>query len=318
MSVDRSFVNAVERYLDEEAGDFTPAYADRVLAQTATTRQRSWWSSPERWLPMDLTMRRPLVAGTNMRTLAILAVIGLLIAAIAAYAVGTQHRLPPPFGLAAPGLIGTGLNGDLSVANPDGTGLRTIVTGPDQDEGINFSRDGTRIVFNRLQSDGTSMPMTADANGGGLRPLVDRPIGMAWWFDWSPAGDQVAIAYDVGGHSVLVLVRVDDPGNVRTLEFPGIDSAGYPTWRAPDGREIVFVGNPAGGPRAQLYRVHADGTGLVPVGPAYLSEYILFGLQVSPDGRLALYWNIENDSAGGTRAPRIHEVDLDTGDDHIA
>ena len=57
MSIDRAFVTSLERYLDDEAGEYTPAYADRVLAQTATTRQRPWWSSPERWFPMDLTVR---------------------------------------------------------------------------------------------------------------------------------------------------------------------------------------------------------------------------------------------------------------------
>ena len=85
-------------------GTASPGYLDEVLASTARAPQRPWWSSPERWLPVDLTMRRPRRPAIRPRVIALLVLLALLVASIAAYPPSrTRHRLPPPFGLAQNG-----------------------------------------------------------------------------------------------------------------------------------------------------------------------------------------------------------------------
>ena len=65
-------------------------YRDRVLQQTARTRQRPAWSFLERWLPMVDVARQPVLAQRlPWRTIGLgLVLIGLLVAMIAALVVG--------------------------------------------------------------------------------------------------------------------------------------------------------------------------------------------------------------------------------------
>ena len=76
---------------------------EAILAETRSVPQRPVWTFPSRWLPAALDG-----GGRGIRPLpvAILLVLAALIAAIAfAIGVGTQHRLPPPFGFARNGAI---------------------------------------------------------------------------------------------------------------------------------------------------------------------------------------------------------------------
>src|SRR5262245_30665197 len=98
-----------------------------VLVRTGRTRRRPGWLIPERWIPMQLTMRwRPVPALGP-----VVAVIALLIAlAIAIVIAGSQPRLPPPFGVAANGQIIFGANGDLFIRDTiDGADRRLVESG---------------------------------------------------------------------------------------------------------------------------------------------------------------------------------------------
>ena len=64
MTLNDGFERTVSDWLDEQAGQGMPSYLDETLARTTRTRQRPWWSSPERWLPMDMTTNLPM-AGTR-------------------------------------------------------------------------------------------------------------------------------------------------------------------------------------------------------------------------------------------------------------
>src|SRR5207342_2665865 len=53
MTTDDTFGQHLSAWLHEEAGHRVPDHLSEVLVQTAATRQRKWWTSPERWLPVD-------------------------------------------------------------------------------------------------------------------------------------------------------------------------------------------------------------------------------------------------------------------------
>jgi hypothetical protein len=315
MTEDR-FARTLNAWLEDDARARVPSHLDELLVHTVATRQRPWWSSPERWLPVNIAAARAVSPRVPVGGLLLAALLLILAAAALALIAGSQHRVPAPFGPARNGVIGTGANGDIVVANADGSGLRTVVSGPENDEGMTFSRAGTQFVFNRLLSEDTSQVMIANADGSNVRPLIDHPLGMAWWFDVSPSDHQVVVAYDTPGHRDLAVVDIDDPGNARTLVLPGIEKAGFPIFRAPDGKEIVFVGDPAGPHTAALYAVRPDGTGLHQVGPVYDVNDAYYSLDLTPDGKTAIYWNVDRD-ATGSFAVHIHELDVDSGADRI-
>ena len=91
-------------YLDGRATSQAPdGLLDAALGQIGATRQRPGWLVPERWFSAQATGRVARV----MRGGARLALVALLIAIAVAMVVivGSQRRLPPPFGLARPGLV---------------------------------------------------------------------------------------------------------------------------------------------------------------------------------------------------------------------
>ena len=101
-SVDR-FEATIAEWLDAESAYHLPDHLGEVVAQTAVTRQRPAWSSLERWLPMQSTLRvrarAQARAGIALLALAILAVVG-----IAMLATGSRRvQLAPPTGLARNG-----------------------------------------------------------------------------------------------------------------------------------------------------------------------------------------------------------------------
>ena len=48
--------------LDDLAEPHTPGYFDDLMAQTAGTSQRAAWTIRERWIPMIVFARQPVVA----------------------------------------------------------------------------------------------------------------------------------------------------------------------------------------------------------------------------------------------------------------
>src|SRR4051812_12251575 len=140
MTPEDVFVKDLERFLERRAGTPHAGYLAETLEQTSEASQVHWWSSPERWLPMDLTMRSSPMLRANPRALVLLALFALLVEAIGVYAIGTQHRLPPPFGLARNGEVVVGADGDLFVVDPVSGHRRILVGGPTFDFGPVFSR----------------------------------------------------------------------------------------------------------------------------------------------------------------------------------
>ena len=62
MTSERRFEQELPALLDDLFMGPMPTYRDRLLRQTARTRQRPAWSFLERWLPMVDVARQPVLA----------------------------------------------------------------------------------------------------------------------------------------------------------------------------------------------------------------------------------------------------------------
>ena len=134
MTTDQRFERDLPDLLADLYLGSTPDYRDDVLARTSRTRQRPAWTLPERWLPMDILERRRLLApNVPWRALAVIGLIGLLLAALLAAYAGTRPRLPAPFGPAANGVILYAKDGDIYVRGASGA-ARVLIGDKARDE----------------------------------------------------------------------------------------------------------------------------------------------------------------------------------------
>ena len=128
---------------------------ERALAAARQVSQRPAWAIPERWLPMQLTMQR----APTMRPVLLLATVALLIMALlgAAILIGSQRRLPEPFGPARNGAIAFVRDGDLFIADGLAGASRPLVSGAERDVAPAFSQQGDRIAFIRTVDEGIAL-----------------------------------------------------------------------------------------------------------------------------------------------------------------
>jgi Tol biopolymer transport system component len=313
-----SFDRRLSTWLEQDAQRRVPDHLAEVLVATRATRQRPAWSSLERWLPVELTLRNlPVTMGRGVRIAAVLAL--LLAAALLAYLVagGLRARVPSPYGLAENGLIASWRDGDIHVSAPDGTGDRVLIGGPTIDLAPSFSRDGTRLMFLREAEDATVTVMLAASDGTGVRQ-ISGPLRDADWFEWSPAGDAIA-AVHAGSNDRRVLSIIDPSGAkpMRTLDLSfSVDN--NVDWRAPNGHELVLTGRDQPGDAflPTVYAVALDGTVRV-VAPMAPHPFYYQELRLSADGRMAVFGAFEPlpGAPQSASAARIHVLDLVTGED---
>lgn len=239
---DESFDQLMTAWLDERAhGPDASPVLDAALARTNRTRPLPAWLLPERWIPRQLTTLFQPVP----RLAPILLLIGLLLlVAIAIFVVGSQRRLPPPFGLAAPGNVAFSADGNIWTANPDGSGRLQLTFDARTDFTPVFSRDGTRIGFKRLPEP-NSRPnwqewgdvMVADADGRNpivLDAMVHTPSPLIW-----SADDRFVIYSRIVDDKDQVFIAATDGSSTRQITTDPQGNWG-PTL-SPDGRTIAFV-----------------------------------------------------------------------------
>lgn len=291
----------------ETAAPRTPEYTTDIVQLTAAQRQRPRWTFLERWLPMSVITLVPRSARPfPWRTVGTLAVLALLLAAAVAVYVGSQNRLPAPFGLATNGLVAYTQDGDILTVDP-GTGARAWITsGNEEDREARWSLDGTRLAFLRGLPLGTPTPVMpaetviiVDRTGKVVaksQPIARIDIDA---FAWSPDGRSIVI----GGNSMLSMVDAND-GGVTRLEVGYLDLDVY--WRPGSDGEVLFHGVTADG-RQGLVVVDVDdpaeGRLLVPES----SQETLRPNGWTPDGRRLLYTRDESSGA------RLYVLDLPTG-----
>jgi len=277
---------------------------EAILARTRSVSQRPTWRFPGRWLPTALTGGRP---GLRPLPVALLLVLAALIAAIAyVISVGTQRRLPPPFGLAANGAIAydTGNGGRAYLADAGGSNPR-LLAGDGIERQPTFSPDGTRIVFysRPLQAPGASPDprgyefhiFLANADGSNAGPILG---GMTFRLDpftpptWSPDSRSIAFRGDADGVDQIWVVDVDG----RTPPAPitrGSATRSAPAW-SPDGHWIAYVESRPGNPVVNaLVVARPDGSGRVVLHAqdSVSPDEASFGesLRWSPDSRSIAY-----------------------------
>jgi len=207
---------------------------DVSLAAVDRTRQRPGWLIPEWWLLARISGRLTGPAHIAVRV----AIVALLVALLLAFGilVGSRHRLPPPIGLAKPGLITFDLGG-IFVVMPDGTGPRQLTPGPSDDRAT-WSPDGTAVAYESIQPDATSNLMVMSADGGRVVRLVDHLTNFGN-IVWSADSRRVAVSGRIAGtvDDHLYLAWADGSG---TTVLGGPDVTGQDPSFSPDGTEIAF------------------------------------------------------------------------------
>ncbi len=298
------FEDRLPDLLAELASPRTPDYFDDLLRAVERTPQRPAWRSPERWLPMGVIARSAPLGLPSWRPLIALLLLLLALAAGTVLVAGAfQHRLAPPFGLAA--------NGPIAFATTDGdilevdvaTGHTTgLVTGDTIDSAPWFFPDGGHLYFVRTTDAGDAL-LVANADGSGAHEVV--PAGqLGDDVEVSPSGDRLAIA----GNQERQTVNLVDvaSGTTTTLQFAGtVDAA---TWR-PGRDQLVLMGRPDG-QHAGYWLANQDGSSLVQL-PTVGSVVNLPAL--SPDGKNLVYFTWDDDGAGGQGL--VHVLDVDAGQD---
>jgi Tol biopolymer transport system component len=174
------------------------------------------------------------------------------------------------------GFIDPTIQGVYTVRASDGGDLRQITSDPFGDDcPSDYSPNGQRLVGTVGPPDGPPALFVVNVNGSGRSQIT--PTGMNFNFcngSWSPQGNEIVFSAhvpDFSYHSSIWVVHSDGSG-LHEIPVPGCggpnsDPAAIgcfnPSW-SPDGTKILF-GRRQGNSQADLYTVHADGSGLFQV-----------------------------------------------------
>jgi dipeptidyl aminopeptidase/acylaminoacyl peptidase len=287
----------------------TPPYIDDILRQTASLGQRPRWTFLERHIPMTtIASFRALTSPVPWRTIGVLALLLVALVIGALIAGSRQRQLPAPFGIAEPGLVAYASEGDIYVVDPSTNEPRAIVTGAETDQNPTWSRDGTQLVFDRL--DGVARNLFAvRPDGSDLVQITPESMGIAT----NPAAPDFTFAPD--GKSVLFVangtihIAQTDGSGIRTLEASGlrIQEAAF---RPPDGRQVGAIATSGG-----VYLIDVT-TGVVTtlIGPE--TRMVDESLSWSPDGSQLAYHRFSTGVSEFT--VRGHILDVASGADRLA
>src|SRR6478672_9311846 len=227
-------------WFGETAVPRTPDFTDDILRQTGRMRQRPRWTFLERWLPVSvITLGRAARRPVPFRAVGLLIALALLLAVAAALYAGSQRRVPQPFGPAANGLVAYSKDGDIYTVDPATGARRAIVSGATVDEGPVFSRDGTRLAFNRTTGT-ASVVVLADADGRNQVVIPMTPLAGGALLTWSPDGRSIAATTDDNGDTGSLWI-VDTVGRTIRKVSDVVTDYGEVQWRPPDGRELMVT-----------------------------------------------------------------------------
>jgi hypothetical protein len=201
----------------------------------------------------------------------------------------------------------------IYLINEDGSGLTKVpsVCCGSQTY-LNWSPDGTKLVFASDFPDGSMEIYKMNADGSGRTRLTNAP-GFDVYPSWSPDGAKIAFSSDrdIGNHVYVMNADGSDPRRITPAGLGGTQ----PAW-SPDGRQIAFTTFPSGGNNFDIYVINADGTGLKNLtnnpGQDYRPSW-------SPDGSKIAFFSLRNNeqsiyvmNADGTGQTRLSFVASDS------
>jgi Tol biopolymer transport system component len=251
MNDDVRLEQTIQRLLAETATSRAP---DRlrldIASATSRQRQRSPWLAALKEPPMRYRSRLA-VGSPTLRLAAALAVAAALLLAITGAVLGGASLLPSPTVVTGVrnGLIAFDSNGDIMVANPDGSDPHALFTRPETDTSPVWSPDGTQLAFWADNADvaGTPRPRflgIVDADGTNLRtypPALGHTFvgyeGGEPGLDWGPGDGRLMIRTAQRTLDVLDIASGtwDTPSvGARQGMITGFD------W-SDDGRAVAFV-----------------------------------------------------------------------------
>jgi dipeptidyl aminopeptidase/acylaminoacyl peptidase len=135
-------------------------------------------------------------------------------------------------------------NGVYIVGVPDGKGLARLTRNPDHDIPMDFSPDGSQIVFLRAQP-GTDPPTgslyVVNMDRTGLNRITPPGIDVGTTARWAPNGKEIVFSgAATEPRGSIRVVRPDGTGLRKVFEDPKGGTAAAPTW-SPDGHKIMFA-----------------------------------------------------------------------------
>jgi Tol biopolymer transport system component len=296
---DAQISKALRAHLPDRA---YPGLRGRILDAAETTGQeRAWPSVIGALRGADPVVRRGglLVAATLL--------VALALAGVAAVgALRLLPHLPQPFGLARNGLVAYASDGDIYMADPVSGIARAVVIGPETDLTPVWSQDGTRFVFERKVTGdtGNGRLFVARADGSGMVAITAAPQSRLASYTFSPDGSGVAYSAGPAADSELWIAKTDGSG-ARRVDV-GMSVHG-PTYRPPNGAEIIFAGGSATGAGSGIYAVEvASGIVRTIVKPS--AEVGLDWVRVAPDGSRLAYSVTTSDPSRNTTSVHVSAI----------
>jgi Tol biopolymer transport system component len=138
-------------------------------------------------------------------------------------------------------------------ADPDGSAPKRLTNVPGYDGGPFFSPDGKRIVWRRFNESGLLADIyTMKLDGTDQRRITDFGA-MSWAPYIHPSGEYLIFSSNKLGFENFELFLVDIDGKkepVRVTYSDGFDGLPVPS---PDGRQLAWTSNRAGGREGQIY-----------------------------------------------------------------